>query len=132
MFEFAVRVLINAIALIAAVRLVPDVAFRGDWWQLLIAAAIFGIVNAYIRPIVKLLSLPLTIFTFGLVGLVINTAMVLLGAWLAGQLNVDFTLAGWPAAKFGVDVIVAAFLTSITISIVSALMSLVRLASPGR
>jgi uncharacterized membrane protein YvlD (DUF360 family) len=64
--------------------------------------------------------------------LVINTAMVLLGAWLAGQLNVDFTLAGWPAAKFGVDVIVAAFLTSITISIVSALMSLVRLASPGR
>ena len=132
MFEFAVRVLVNAIALIAAVRLVPDVDFRGDWWQLLILAAVFGVVNAYIRPIVKLLSLPLTIVTFGLIGLVINTAMVLLAAWISGQLNVDFTLAGWPAAKFGIDVIVAAFLTSIVISVVSALMSLVRLATPGR
>jgi putative membrane protein len=132
MFEFAVRVLINAIALIAAVRLVPNVDFRGDWWQLLILAAVFGVVNAYIRPIVKLLSLPLTIVTFGLIGLVINTAMVLLAAWIAGLLNVDFTLAGWPAAKFSLDVIVAGFLTSVVISVVSALMSLVRLATPGR
>jgi putative membrane protein len=132
MFEFGVRVLVNAIALIAAVKLVPNVAFDGDWWQLLILGAVFGVVNAYIRPVVKLLSLPLTIVTFGLIGLVINTAMVLLSAWIAGQLNVDFTLAGWPAANFGLDVIVAAFLTSIVISVVSALMSLVRLATPGR
>jgi putative membrane protein len=132
MFEFAVRVLVNAIALIAAVKLVPNVAFHGDWWTLLILAAVFGVVNAYIRPIVKMLSLPLTIVTFGLIGIVINTAMVLLAAWLSGQLNIDFTLAGWPGAKFGLDAIIAAFLTSIVISIVSALMSLVRLAAPGR
>jgi putative membrane protein len=131
-FEFAVRVLVNAIALIAAVRLVPNVEFRGDWWQLLILAAIFGVINAYIRPIVKLLSLPLNLVTFGLIGLVINTAMVLLAAWVGGALKVDFTLAGWPDGRIGIDTIVAAFLTSIVISAVSALMAFVRLAAPGR
>jgi putative membrane protein len=132
MFEFAVRVLVNAIALIAAVRLVPNVEFRGDWWQLLILAAVFGVINAYIRPIVKLLSLPLNLMTFGLIGLVINTAMVLLAAWVGGYLKVDFTLAGWPDARIGIDTLVAAFLTSVVISAVSALMAFVRLAAPSR
>ncbi|SRR5690242_11754587 len=132
MFEFAVRVLVNAIALIAAVKLVPNVAFNGDWWQLILLAIVFGLVNAYIRPIVKLLSLPLNLLTFGLIGLVINTAMVLLAAWLSEFLKADFTLGGWPGGHFKVETIVAAFLTSIVISVVSAVMSLVRLATPGR
>jgi putative membrane protein len=81
---------------------------------------------------VKLLSLPLNVLTFGLIGLVINTAMVVLAAWLSGFLRVDFTLAGWPGGHFKVETIVAAFLTSLVISVVSALMSLVRLATPSR
>ena len=132
MFELIVRVIVNAIALIAAVKLVPNVAFTGDWWQLIILAIVFGVVNAYIRPVVKLLSLPLNVLTFGLIGLVINTAMVVLAAWLSGFLKVDFTLAGWPGGHFKVETIVAAFLTSLVISVVSALMSLVRLATPSR
>jgi putative membrane protein len=132
MFELIVRILVNAIALIAAVKLVPNVAFTGDWWQLIILAIVFGVVNAYIRPVVKLLSLPLNVLTFGLIGLVINTAMVVLAAWLSGFLKVDFTLAGWPGGHFKVETIVAAFLTSLVISVVSALMSLVRLATPSR
>jgi len=132
MFEFAVRVLVNAIALIAAVQLVPNVEFRGDWWQLLILAAIFGVINAYIRPVVKLLSLPLNLLTFGLIGLVINVALVLLAAAIGGSFHLGFTLAGWPAGKLSLDVIIAALLTSIVISVVSALMAFVRLAAPGR
>lgn len=132
MFEFAARVLINAIALIAAVRLVPNVAFHGDWWQLLILAAIFGVINAYIRPVVKLLSLPLTLVTFGLIGIVINVALVLLAAAIGGSFNLGFTLAGWPPGRITLDVLIAAFLTSIVIGVVSALMSFVRFAAPGR
>jgi putative membrane protein len=132
MFELIVRIVVNAIALIAAVKLVPNVAFTGDWWQLIILAIVFGVVNAYILPVVKLLSLPLNVLTFGLIGLVINTAMVVLAAWLSGFLKVDFTLAGWPGGHFKVETIVAAFLTSLVISVVSALMSLVRLATPSR
>lgn len=130
MFEFGVRVLINAIALIAAVRVVPSVAFHGEWWQLFAMAAIFGLVNAYLRPIVKLLSLPLNLVTFGLVGLVINTGLVLLAAWLGGVLHLGFTIAGWPGGKIDLDVIIAAFLTSVVISVVSAVMAFVRLAIP--
>ncbi len=132
MFAFVIRVLVNAIALIAAVRIVPHVGFTGDWWQLLILAAIFGVINAYIRPVVKLLSLPLTLITFGLIGLVINTALVLLAAAISDNLKLDFTLAGWPPGSITIDVLVAAFLTSIVISVVSALIAFVRLAAPGR
>ena len=132
MFGFVIRVLINAIALIAAVKLVPHVQFTGDWWQLLLLAAIFGVINAYIKPIVKLLSLPLNLITFGLIGFVINTALVMLAAAVSQSLTLDFTLAGWPPGSITVDVIVAAFLTSIVISVVSALTAFVRLAAPGR
>jgi putative membrane protein len=132
-FEFAARVVINTIAVIAAIKLVPNVDFRGQWWELLILGAIIGLVNAYIRPIVKLLSLPLTLVTFGLIGLVINTAMVLLAAWLADLIGkTHFTLDGWPASGFTLGTFIAAFLTSIVISVVSALMALVRLAMPDR
>jgi len=132
MFEIAVRIAINAIALIAAVKLVPNVSFKGDWWALLILAVIFGIINTYIKPIVKLLSLPLNLLTFGLIGLVINTAMVLLAALVSNWLKVDFTLAGWPGGHFSLDTLIAAFLVSIVVSVVSTLASLVRFATPGR
>jgi putative membrane protein len=130
MFGFVVRVLVNAIAVIVAVALVPRVDFTGDLWQLLILAAIFGVINAYIRPVVKLLSLPLNLVTFGLIGFVINTALVMLAAAVGDSLKLGFTLAGWPPGKIDIDVLVAAFLTSIVISVVSAVMAVVRLATP--
>src|SRR5215218_5151582 len=101
MFEIGVRILVNAIAVIAAVRLVPGAEFRGDWWQLLILAAIFGLINAYLRPVLKLLSLPLNLLTFGLASLLINVGLVVLAAWLSGTLKLGFTLAGWPPGKIG-------------------------------
>lgn len=130
MLIIAVRILINAIALVAAVRFVPNVAFTGDLLHLLVLAAIFGLVNAFLRPIVKLLSLPLTLLSFGLVGLVINTGMVLIAAGISDNLKLGFSLAGWPPGKIDLDVIIAAFLTSLVLSIVSAMLALVRLAAP--
>ena len=130
LLELGIRILINAIALVAAVRLVPGATFTGEWWQLALLAAIFGLVNAYLRPIVKLLSLPLNLVAFGVVGLVVNTGMVLIAAALGGNLDLGFALAGWPPDNFGLDTIVAAFLTSIVLSAVSTVMALVRLATP--
>ena len=130
MFELAIRILVNAIAVIAAVRLVPGADFRGEWWQLLLVAAIFGIINAYLRPILKLLSLPLNLLTFGLASLVINIGLVVLAAGLSGMFKLGFTLAGWPPGKITLDTIIAAFLTSLVIAVVSALISFVRLAAP--
>lgn len=131
MVDLLVRVIINAIALVAATKFVPGAAFTGDLWKLIALAIVFGVVNAYLRPIVKLLSLPLNLIVFGLVGLVINIAMVLVSAAISDNLRLGFTLGGWPPGAIELDTIIAAFLVSLLISVVSALVALVRKLTPG-
>ena len=130
LLDIVIRVVINAVALIAAVYVVPGATFSGDLWKLIALAAIFGLVNAYLRPIVRLLSLPLTLLVFGLVGLIINTAMVLLTALIGDSLKLGFTLAGWPPGRIDLDVIIAALLTAVVVSVVSALLAVVRMVTP--
>lgn len=130
MADFVVRVLINAVALIVAVEFVPKIKAPTEIWQLLVVAAIFGVINAYLKPIVKLLSLPLNLFAFGLVGFVINTAMLLLLALVSSQFKLGFSIAGWPQGAFSVDVIVYAFIASLVISIVSTALAMVRMVVP--
>ena len=130
MAEFLIRTLVNAVALVAAVQLVPRANFEGEWWHLAIVAAIFGLINAYLRPIVKLLSLPLNLLTFGLVGFVINAALLMLLAFISGQFELRFNLAGWPPGPLDVDVFVAAVLASLVVSAVSSLLAFVRLVVP--
>lgn len=128
MIDLLVRVLINAAALFVAVRFVPNVSFplrtTEDWLKLLAVALIFGLINSYLKPIVKLLSLPISLFTMGLVGLVINVALLLLLALIGNQLGLPFELAGWPEGAFTLDVVVAALLASLVISIVSTVLSI--------
>jgi putative membrane protein len=129
--QILIRIAVNALALVAAVRLVPGAAFEGDVLQLAAVAAIFGFINAFLRPIVKLLSLPLNLIAFGLVGFAINTGLLLLLAFVSGELDLGFTLAGWPGGAFDLDVLVTAFLTSLVVSVVSAVTAFVRLVVPG-
>lgn len=128
MTEFLIKLAINAAAILAAVNLVPGLRFDlgpnlENWWKLAVLALIFGAVNSYLKPIVKLLSFPVTVLTLGLAGLVINTAMVLLIAYLSSQLRLGFTIYGWPREPFTVDVAWAAFLASIVISAVALALS---------
>ncbi len=130
--DLLIRIVINAVALALAIKLVPNVEFTGDWPQLIGLAIVFGVVNGLIRPVVKLLSLPLTIVTFGLIGFVINIAMVILAAWLGDKIGLGLTLGGWPAeGRIDIDTIIAALLISIVISIVSAVVAFTRRLVPG-
>jgi putative membrane protein len=133
LLDLILRVVINAIALILAVQFVPDVRAPSDIVKLVLLAIVFGLVNAYLRPIVKALSLPLTIVTFGVVGLVINVAMVLVAAAISDNLGLGFALGGWPLndPSIGADTLIAAFLVSLVMSIVAAAMALVRRLTPG-
>jgi putative membrane protein len=64
--NFLLRWLISAVALALAVRLVPGLSTEGTGWTtLVVMALVLGLVNALIRPIVKLVTLPLTVVTFG-------------------------------------------------------------------
>ncbi|MDR5712729.1 phage holin family protein [Nesterenkonia flava] len=114
-------IVLNALALGAAAILVPGI--RVDGWSddpgsvilaYLFVGAIFGIVNVTIKPIVSLLSLPITCLTLGLFAIVINALMLMLTDWLTS----------WTPANFVVeDFFFSALLGAVVVSLVSALLN---------
>ncbi|MEW5755115.1 MAG: phage holin family protein [Pseudomonadota bacterium] len=93
---FILRILIVALGLWVASEWVRGIHVEGPW-TLLGAALLLGIVNAIVRPIIVLLTLPVTILTLGLFLLVINAAMLGLVAWMFD----DFSISGFWAAVLG-------------------------------
>jgi putative membrane protein len=90
--------LFNAVALWVAAHLVPGLAFNGDLLRLILVAAVFGVVNSLLRPLLTVLTCPLIVLTLGLFTLVINAVMLLVTGWLSTRWNLGFTVAGfWPA-----------------------------------
>ena len=112
---FLVRLLVNAAALWVATRLVPGVTYSGELLPFLGVALVFGIVNAFIRPVAKLLTLPLIILTLGIFALVVNGLMLWLTSSLSESLGLGFRVSGFWAAFFG----------SLVVSIVSTLLWMV-------
>jgi putative membrane protein len=112
--KLILRILINAIAVWVTTLILPGITFSGGIIELLVVAIIFGLVNALIRPIFKLLTLPINIATLGLFTLVINALMLWLTAWISGAL----TVGGGLVAGF-----INALLGSLLISIVSTILS---------
>lgn len=72
---------------------------------LLVVAAIFGVINSFVRPLVSLLSIPLYILTLGLFFFVVNALMLMLTSWIAGQIGVPFEVDGFWTAVLGAIVI---------------------------
>lgn len=111
MKNLIIKLLANAVALGVAAWLISGITIQGATTgrrvlTLLIVAAIFGLVNAVVKPIVKLLSLPFIILTLGLLIFVINAAMLMLTSWITGKLDVQFHVADfWPSALLGALVI---------------------------
>lgn len=95
-----IRTLVVALGLWLASVLVPGIAVAGPW-TLLGAALLLGIVNAVLRPVLVLLTLPVTVLTLGLFVLVINAAMLALVAWVFE----GFTIAGFWPALFGAIIV---------------------------
>lgn len=96
MIGFLIRLLIVALGLWLASLIVPGFEIRGAW-TLLLSALLLGLVNAVVRPLVVLVTLPVTVLTLGIFLLVINAGMIGLVAWLFD----DFTISGFWAALFG-------------------------------
>ena len=105
MLRFIVRVLINALALWVAAWLLPGVELGseaateasgndtvGSVLSYLFVGLVFGVVNALVRPVVALLSLPLTILTLGLFTIIINAGMLMLTSWLTSFTPINFVV----------------------------------------
>jgi putative membrane protein len=93
--------LLNAAALWVAAALVPGLEFTGGPGRLLLVAAVFGVVNSTLRPLLTVLTCPLIVVTLGLFTLVLNALMLLVTGWLSESWNLGFTVGGFWAAFFG-------------------------------
>ncbi len=93
--------ILNAAALWVAAALIPGLDFTGGPGRLLLVAAVFGVVNSTIRPLLTVLTCPLIVITLGLFTLVINALMLLLTGWLSESWNLGFSVSGFWSAFFG-------------------------------
>ncbi|HEY2150435.1 MAG TPA: phage holin family protein [Vicinamibacterales bacterium] len=114
---FLIRLLVNAAALWVATRLVPGVTYNGGTLPFLGVALVFGVVNATIRPVAKVLTLPLIIVTLGIFALVVNGLMLWLTSSLSSSLGLGFAVTGfWPAFWGGLVVSLVSTILSMVIS----------------
>ena len=107
--NFIIKVLVNAAALWVAARFVPGIDLTADVWQILLIALVFGLINTFLKPILKVLSLPVIILTLGLFAIIVNVILLAITAGLMDGLTIDGFLP--------------ALLGSIVISIVSAILN---------
>lgn len=112
--RFLLRLLVNAAALWIA-QIVPGVRHSGPWTSLLLVALVFGLLNAIVRPILKLLTCPLILLTLGLFTFIINALML----WLTSAVSESFGLG------FHVDGFITAFLGALVVTVVSVLLSVI-------
>jgi len=125
--DWIIRVLINAVGVYVAIQLpLTNITFDfgGDWWKLLAVALILALVNTFIKPIVKLLSFPISLFTLGLVSFLISGAMLLLVALVSDQFGLGFKIGGFPPT-LNADAIAGAVIAAFVISVVSSLLGIV-------
>lgn len=120
--KFLLKVVINAVAIWLATLVLDGLEVVGgdDTGQRVLVflgvALVFGIVNAVVKPVVKLLSLPLYILTLGLFTLVVNAAMLLLVGWLSEQTDYGLRIDGfWTALLGAVIISVASFIMSLAV-----------------
>ncbi len=116
MQKFLIRLVINAIALYAAIALLNGhgvIPQSDNWLSLIWLALIFGVINAILKPILVVVGCPLIILTLGLGTLLINTLLFYLAGWIGGYFDVGFQVTGF----------VPAFLGALIVSLISFVLS---------
>jgi len=113
MTRFLIRLGINAVAIYAAIRLVPGIRVEStSWVAIVILALIFGLVNALIAPVLKFLTCPFILITLGLFTLLINTFLFWLTGWIGGLFGFGFSAGFIPA-----------FLGALVVTIINLVLS---------
>jgi putative membrane protein len=114
--KFILRWIVIAVALYAAIAILPGIDYQGNWLGIFLMALIFGLVNALLRPLLKFLTCPLIILTLGLFTLVINTVLFAVSAWVSNQFGLALTITDpfwWNA-----------FLGGLIVSVISIFLNL--------
>jgi putative membrane protein len=123
------RIIIGGVALIAAALIVPGITL--EWGNepmrtaivLAVLAVLFGVINAYLKPILRVVSLPVNLLSMGLASFVLNAALLLLLAWLVGQLWEPVLHLGDFPPTIDAEALTAAIGGSIVVSIVTTILN---------
>ncbi|HSM01931.1 MAG TPA: phage holin family protein [Acidimicrobiia bacterium] len=100
---FIIRIAVSTFAVWIAVGVLGGLEFDGSFWNLALIGLILGVINASIKPVLKILSIPVIVITLGLFLLIINWALFAFVIWLSGpdQLDLGLTSAGFWSTFFG-------------------------------
>jgi putative membrane protein len=116
-----IRLVASAVALAVATAVVPGIELQAasltsKVLTLIAVALIFGVVNAILKPIVKIVGCAFYVLTLGLIALVVNGLLLWLTSWVAGKLSLPFHITGfWPAFFGAIIVGVVGWLLSVAI-----------------
>jgi len=102
----------NIAAIFVAAWLLNGIDYGDDWWALVLAALVFSLVNAFVRPVVTILSLPLIVLTLGIALFFVNLLMLYVTSWIVS----DFTIDGfWSAVGATIVIWLVNWLLSVTL-----------------
>jgi putative membrane protein len=126
---FILAIVAGAIAFLLLLQVLPGsmIDIKGPLFpQQVLVALVVGAVNAIIKPIVKVLSLPISLMTMGLAGFVVNAGLLMATAWaLDTYAKLQFTIGGWPTKDLSSDTLVGAVVASLLLSIITTVVGLV-------
>ena len=107
------RIMINALSIAVAVKVIAGITFTGEWWKMIIIGAFFGIVNSFLKPLITLFTFPLILVTLGLFTLIVNTLMLIVTVQLSEPFKLGLQIQGfWPAFKGAVIISIVSMLLS--------------------
>lgn len=118
---FLIRLVINAVTLWVTTLVVPGVEVSGrsgadTAFTLVVVALIFGVVNAVLKPVIRVVGCVFYLLTLGLFALVVNALLFMLTDWIARQLDLPFRVDGfWPAFWGAIVMAVVSWLISVAV-----------------
>ena len=123
---FVIGTVVTAVAFYILVMLLPGMfSYSGGVVGLIVIAVIFGVINGLIGPIVKTATLPISFMTMGLVGFLVNAALLLLTAWVSDLAGFPLKVGDFPPDLLTADTLVAAVVGAVVLSIISTVIRLV-------
>jgi putative membrane protein len=133
MIGIVTKIVGTGLALWVTTLLYKDISFGASpsVSSVLVVAAIFGLVNAFLKPALKIVSFPLSLVTLGLFGIVVNGVLLLVLAALAEAAGLKFVVGGFPP-KLGADALVSAVIGGVVLSVVSMVIGRLPLVNPSR
>jgi putative membrane protein len=128
---FIVGTIVTAIAFYIMVKVLPTytgfdfVQYKGDLVGIVVISVIFGLVNSLIGPILRIMTLPISFVTLGLIGFVVNAVLLLITAAIAQGLKFDLIVGDYPPNLISLTTLVAAIVGAVVLSVISSVIRLV-------